>query len=41
MFLGSCPFEICAAIPDPTSGSLAVGENAFCKQTAATQEADL
>ena len=41
MFLGSCPFEICAAIPDSISGSLSVGENAFCKQTAAMQEADL
>ena len=41
MFLGSSPFEICAVIADPISGSLAVGENVFCKQTAATQEADL
>ena len=41
MFLGSCPFEICAAIPDPISGSLSVRENTFCKQTAAMQEADL
>ena len=41
MFLGSCPFEICAAIPDPISGSLAIGENVFCKQIDAMQEADL
>ena len=41
MFLSSCPFEICAAIPDSISGSLSVRENTFCKQTAATHEADL